>query len=104
MMRLDIMDATRGMLRDALKGPTGSYDTARILFAGGGAFGIIAPVVFQGWALYKGQTWDAASFCGGYFGGLGAYLGGGGFGISIKDKGVASAMSTSTPQPLGGQP
>lgn len=94
-----IISTERRLVREALKGPTGSYDTARILFACGGAFGIIAPVVFQGWALYKGQVWDAGSFCGGYFAGLGAYLGGGGFGISIKDKGVASAMSVSNMPP-----
>lgn len=90
----------------ALEGPNGAgFDTARILFAAGGAVGLAAPVVFQSIALYKGQTWDPAGFCGGYFGGLGAYIGGGGLGISFKDKGVASALNTTPPSdPPGGQP
>lgn len=91
-------------LLKALEGPQGSFDSARIIFACGGFAGVVAPLVFQGIALHLGQEWHPAEFCGGYFGGLGAYLGGGGLGISLKDKGVASAMSTTTPQPDGGQP
>jgi hypothetical protein len=95
-----------GRLLKALEGPNGAgYDTARILFALGGFCGIFAPLIFQGIALYKGQEWHPAEFCGGYFGGLGAYLGGGGLGISLKDKGVASAQNTTAPSPPdGGQP
>lgn len=93
------------LLRDALKGPQGGYDSARILFTLGGLCGTIAPLVYQSVALYKGQSWDPAAFCGGYFGGLGAYLGGAGLGISLKDKGVASAQNTTPPSPPeGGQP
>lgn len=87
---------------EAFKGPTGTFDTARILFAVGGVCGSISPLIFQGIALYKNQEWHPAEFCAGYFGGLGAYLGGGGLGISLKDKGVASAMNTTPPPPLGG--
>lgn len=90
-------------LVDMFKGPTGSFDTARILFAAGGVAGVISPLVYQGIALWQGQHWQPAEFCGGYFGGLGAYLGGGGLGISFKDKGVASAMAT-TPPDGGGKP
>lgn len=89
-------------LLTALEGPLGGFDSARMLFALGGFCGIIAPLVYQGVALYKGQPWDPASFCGGYFGGLGAYLGGGGLGISLKDKGVASALNTTTGSPPDG--
>lgn len=82
---------------DPLKGPLGGFDSARILFAVGGFAGI----VYQGIALYKGQAWAPIEF----FTGLGAYLSGGGLGISLKDKGVASANNTTTPQPpSGGQP
>lgn len=91
----------RGLL-EALRGPGGSFDTARILFAAGGAAGVVSPVIFQAIALHKGQPWDPAGFCGGYFGGLGAYLGGGGLGISLKDKGVASALNTTPSPPIGG--
>lgn len=80
----------------ALEGPSGTFDTARILFVLGGVSGI----VYQGVALYKGQPWQPVEF----FGGLGAYLGGAGLGISLKDKGVASAMNTNPVQPDGGQP
>ena len=90
---------------ELLRGPTGSFDTARIVFALGGAGVAIGPIVFQAVALYKGQTWDPAGFCGGYGGGLAAYLAGGGLGIATKDKGVASANNTTPPTPpAGGQP
>ena len=88
-----------------LEGPTGDFDSARLLFVLGGFCGVMSPLIYQAVALYKGQLWDPASFCGGYFGGLGAYLGGGGLGISLKDKGVASAINTTPPAPpAGGQP
>ncbi len=92
-------------LADALKGPSGGFDTARILFAVGGFAGVTAPVVFQAWALAKGEHWDPLAFCTAYGGELAAILGVGGLGIATKDKGVASAMNT-TPgaPPLGGQP
>jgi hypothetical protein len=82
----------------SLEGPNGAgFDTARILFLLGGLSGII----YQGVALYKGQSWDPAAFLGGF----GAYVGGGGLGISLKDKGVASALNTTPPSPpIGGQP
>lgn len=89
----------------AFEGPNGaSFDTARILFFSGGIAGVIAPLVYQSVALYMGQNWHPAEFCGGYFGGLGAYLGGGGLGISLKDKGVASAINTTSSQPTSSQP
>lgn len=90
---------------DAFVNPSGTLDVTRIMFVSGGVVGGVAPVVFQAVALYKGQPWDPAGFCAGYFGGLGAYLGGGGLGISLKDKGVASAQNTTAPSPPdGGQP
>lgn len=90
---------------DAFRGPQGSFDTARILFALGGMGVIFAPVTFQGWALHLGQAWQPGEFCAQYAGGLALYLGGGGLGISLKDKGVASAMNTTPPSPpQGGQP
>jgi hypothetical protein len=92
------------MLRDALKGPTGGYDTARILFALGGLNSVVAPLVFQSWAMWRGQAWDPAAFCIAYGGLLSSIILGGGFGIAAKDKGVASAINTTTPQPVGGQP
>jgi hypothetical protein len=96
---------TAGMLRDMFKGPAGSYDTARILFAIGGLFGIVAPVVFQAWAISKGQNWDPLAFCTAYGAELAAILSLGGFGIATKDKGVASALNTTPPSPPeGGQP
>lgn len=91
--------------REMLKGPGGSYDTARILYATGGLAMTIAPVVFQGVALAKGQDWDPAAFCAGYGGGLAGVLSLGGLGIATKDKGVASALNTTPPlPPMGGQP
>lgn len=90
---------------DALKGPLGGFDSARILFVVGGAGVIFGPLVFQAWALVLGQEWHPGEFCAQYAGGLALYLGGGGLGISLKDKGVASANNTTAPQPPeGGQP
>ena len=91
-------------VKEMLKGPLGSFDSARVMFVSGGIVGGIAPVVFQAWALHLGQEWHPGEFCSAYFGGLALYLGGGGLGISLKDKGVASAMATTPPQPDGGQP
>lgn len=92
-------------LRDMFKGPTGGYDTARVLYAIGGAFAVVAPVAFQAWALYKGEHWDPLAFCTAYGGELSAVLALGGLGIATKDKGVASALNTTAPAPpLGGQP
>lgn len=86
-----------GRLLKALEGPSGTFDSARILFALGG----VAGIVYQGVAIYKGQPWAPAEF----FGGLGVYVGGSGVGISLKDKGVASAINTTAPSPPdGGQP
>ena len=82
-------------LLKAFEGPNGAgFDTARILFALGG----VAGIVYQGFALYRGQAWDPLAF----FGGAGGYIGGSGLGISLKDKGVASALNTTPPPPIGG--
>jgi hypothetical protein len=92
-------------LVEMLKGPTGSFDVQRIGFAIGTAGMVIAPIVFQAVALFKGQVFSAAEFCGGYGVGLGSLGLAGGFGIAAKDKGVASALNTTAPMPPeGGQP
>lgn len=97
--------AIQALLRDMFKNPSGSYDSARILFVFGGLNGIISPVAFQIWAMYRGQAWDATAYCLAYGGMLSAVLSLGGLGIATKDKGVASAMNTTTPSdPPGGQP
>lgn len=87
------------------KGVQGSWDSARILFVIGGLNGIITPVAFQAWAMWRGQAWDATSYCLAYGGMLSAVLSLGGLGIATKDKGIASALNT-TPKsdPPGGQP
>lgn len=91
-------------LLKSLEGPisVAGFDTARVLFLTGGVSLIFSPLVFQGFALYHGQTWDAVGFCASYGGGLAAYLGGGGLGISLKDRGVANAINT-TNASAGGQ-
>lgn len=86
----------------SLKGPMGGYDTARILFALSGLSAIFSPLVFQGWAMYRGQAWDATAFCLAYGGLLTSIILGGGLGIATKDKGVASALNTTPAPPLGG--
>lgn len=92
-------------LVEMLKGPTGSFDVQRIGFAAGTAGMVLAPIVFQAVALFKGQVFSAAEFCGGYGLGLGSLGLAGGFGIAAKDKGVASAIATTAPvPPEGGQP
>jgi len=90
---------------EAFRGPTGSYDTNRILFFMGGVALVAFPPIFQWMAFYDSQAWDPLAFIGAWGGGLGSYLSLGGLGIAVKDKGVASAQHTSTPQPPeGGQP
>ena len=92
-------------LRDMFKGVGGGYDSARILFVIGGLNGIITPVAFQAWAMWRGQAWDATSYCLAYGGMLSAVLSLGGLGIATKDKGIASAKNTTPPSdPPGGQP
>ncbi len=44
------------------KGPSNTYDTARILFAVGGLTGIFTPVGFQSYALWEGQRFDVFAF------------------------------------------
>lgn len=80
-------------LRDMFKGVGGGFDTARILYFGSGIATIVAPVVFQAWALWKGQSWDPIAFCTGYGGALTAVVLGGAAGIRQKDKGVADAAT-----------
>lgn len=92
-------------ISEALKGPLGGWDSARILFVVGGIGVIFGPLIFQGWALILGQEWKPGEFCAQYCGGVALYLGGGGLGISLKDKGVASANATTAPSPPeGAQP
>lgn len=76
---------------DIFKGPSGNNDSARILFFIGGIAAIFAPIGFQVWAMIRHQSWDPTAFCLAYGGLLSGYILGGGFGISTKDKGVASA-------------
>lgn len=94
--------AAKELFKELFKGPTGQYDSARFLFAIGGMSGILSPIVFQAYALWKGQSWDVLAFCTAYGGMLAAVLGFGGLGISVKDKGVASAMNTTPAPPIGG--
>lgn len=75
------------------KGPSNTYDAARVLFAFGGVTGTLAPVVFQSVALWKGQTWDALSFSSGE-GLILSSFAAVGFGIRQKDRGVADAQAT----------
>src|SRR6478609_11495326 len=86
----------RKVLDDSIKGPNGSYDPVRILFAISGTNGVIAPVVFQVWAMLdKGaDAWDVASFCLAYGGMIGAIVTAGGLVIGRKDKDVAAAAAT----------
>lgn len=92
-------------LKEMFKGPTGGYDVGRVLTGIGGLNGVIAPVAFEAWAMWKGQAWDPLAFCTAYGGMLAAIQLAGGFGIAAKDKGVASALNTTPPSPpIGGQP
>lgn len=79
---------------EMFKGLTGSYDTARILFAIGGLNAVIAPVGFQIWAFIHEQPWDPVNFCTGYGLMLSSIIAAGGFGIRQKDTGIANAQAT----------
>lgn len=79
---------------DIFKGRDGKPESARVLFVIGGLNGIISPVVFQAWAMWRGQAWDAATYCLAYGGMLSAVISLGGLGIATKEKGVAAANVT----------
>ncbi len=71
-------------LRDLLTNVSGEhYELGRV----GLALFILAAIGFQGFALYKGQSFDPISFATG----AGALLAAGGFGIAQKD--IARAKS-----------
>lgn len=59
------------------------YEMGRFLWF----LGVVAVIGYQGYAIYKGQAFNAIEFGTG----LGAALGLGGFGIAAKDKAKAAA-------------
>ena len=80
-------------LLNIFRGISGEWELGRVLWGTGGGSYVVTPVVLQAIDLYHGAHFDAASFCGGYGGGLAAILAAGGVGISQKDKGVAKAQA-----------
>lgn len=60
------------------------YELGRALWA----LSFLAMIIYQGYAIYKGQTFDALQFGGG----VGAILAAGGMGVAVKDKARASAL------------
>jgi len=85
------------LLRNALKGPGNtSYDAGRILWVIGTLAFIFGALTFQWRAADAGQSFDMIAFGTGFGGGLAAILTAGGFGINIKDRGVARASATLT--------
>ena len=86
---------------DIFKSPTGNWDSARILYILGGLNGIISPVGFEVWAMWRGQPWDVAAYCLAYGGMLSAVISLGAYGIKTKDNGVADAINKLPPG--GGQ-
>lgn len=66
--------------------------TRVIGFLGGFSY-VITPVIFQAWAIIRGQAWDPAAFCAAYGGGLALAATGVGAMIAIKDRGVAKAKA-----------
>lgn len=85
-----------GIIKQSLQGPNGTYDPLRILFGIGGTNGIITPVVFEIWAMARGQAWDPIAFCTAYGGMLAAVMAAGGLAISAKDRGTAQAEATTS--------
>ena len=86
----------RKVLDDSIKGPNGTSDPVRILFAVSGTNGVIMPVVFQIWAQIQGgaDKWDVAAWCLAYGGMIGAIVTAGGLVIGRKDRDVATAQAT----------
>ncbi len=86
----------RKVLDDSVKGPNGSYDPVRILFAISGTNGVIMPVFFQVWSMIlKGaDAWDVTGWCLAYGGMIGAIVTAGGLVIGRKDRDVATAQAT----------
>jgi len=68
------------IIQNIVRGPSGSYDPVRMLFAAGGLNGIISPVLFQTWAMFQkgADAWDPLAFCTAYGGMLGAIVATGG--------------------------
>lgn len=86
------------------RGISGELELGRVFGATGGASYILAPLVYQGWALHQGQHFDPAGFCAGYGGGLGLAAAGIGSMIAIKDRNVAVAKQQQAMPPLNQQP
>lgn len=77
------------------KGINDTPEMGRVLWF----LGAVATIVYQGYAIFKGQNFDPLTFSGGFA----ALLAAGGFGISQKDNGVAAATATvaaASPPPI----
>lgn len=82
------------LVRHALMGPGNtSFDVGRVLWVCGTVAFIFGSLIFQGLAIYRGQSFSMTEFGTGFGGGLSVILALGGVGISLKDRGVASATA-----------
>lgn len=87
----------REVLRGWFKGPGNSaYEAGRFLWF----ISVLAGIGFAGYHLHANKQFNIIEFGTG----MAALLAGGGFGVSVKDRGAASAANTTTPNPEGGQP
>lgn len=85
------------VLRGWFKGPgNAAYEAGRFLWF----ISVLAGIGYAGWKLALTKEFSIVEF--GI--GMGSLLAAGGWGVGAKDKASASAVSTTTPFPEGGQP
>lgn len=81
-------------LSHILKGISGDFEAGRVWLSVGTGSMVVAPIVFQSWAMINGQPFSVVEFCTGYGIGIGAVLTPGLIGIGSKDKAGAMARQT----------
>jgi hypothetical protein len=83
---------TPGSILNALKGISGEFELIRTM----GAFGlfcyVVGALVFQGWAMSRGDHFDIVAFCAAFPGGLALAYGSIAGAAAIKDRNVAVAQ------------
>jgi len=77
------------LLKDWFTGPTNeNYELSRAMWAAG----FVLSMIYQGWALYRGQEYDIRTFAEA----VGIILAAGGAGTALKDLGARKAKDNDT--------
>lgn len=86
-------------LATILRGVSGELEAGRVLWVSGTALFVVSFISFAGIALLvKGQPFSPVEYGTGFGAGFAAALAAGGFGINLKDRGVAKASAAAGEQ------